>query len=145
MSVEKPLPVLKLGALKTDRVRQSEGEWIDIPDWPGVAFRVRSLSHPPYVFARDRLNRKLARLHPGNPGDAADQRRRDDERSRLHGELLAEHVLLEWRGFDMPYSAALAEDVLTDPTHEQFMANLTWAASRVGQGKAEFAEGLEKN
>ncbi len=136
---------LKLSSLKSDRARTDAGDWIEIPDWPGVAVRVRGLSHPAYVYARDQVNRRLARKHKGDAAGPAEMRQRDDERLRLNGEILAEHVLLDWRGFDEEYSAERALAMLSDPAMELLIGNVTWAAAQVGQAKAEFSEEQEKN
>ena len=129
---------VKLSSIASDIVREQEGDWIDYPDWPGVKFHVRSLNHPPYKTARDLLLQKMIRRNKGKPLQA-------ETMTVEQGRLYADHILLGWDGFDVPYSEDVARQDLTDPRHRNLVGAVEWCASRVGELDVEFVEDAEKN
>jgi len=129
---------VKLGSLKADLVKEADGEWIDIPDLPGVALKVRSVNFPAYKTARDLAVQRLARKHGKKPIP-------EKEMAEVSGRLFAEHLLLGWRGFDVDYTPELALEVLTDPAYRELRAHVEWAAAQVGHAEVEFVEDLAKN
>lgn len=130
---------VKLSSLRTDPNKRQDGEWIDIPDLPGVSFRVRGLTFKPYTVERDALVRRKLKSLNGKPWD-------NDERNAAFGALYAKHILLEWKGLDEPYSPDTASDCLTDPAYwENFGAYVEWAAGRVGGAQVEFEDDAAGN
>jgi hypothetical protein len=47
---------LKLSSIKISV--SDEGEWVDVPEWPGVRLKVRSINARDYVQARDLMVQK---------------------------------------------------------------------------------------
>src|SRR5690554_600289 len=90
----------------------TEGEWVgDIPDHPGVRFKVRARTYKPFVAAHDKLLRSYGRkVHNAL---------RSDGYKTAVGKLLAEHILLDWEnavksgGKAVKYKRDIAERVLT--------------------------------
>jgi len=135
----KPAKVLKLSSLKADRAREIEGEWIDAPELgEGVAFHVSSLHKPDYQTARDLLLQSFARDYKGKPVPP-------DVRDAAFGKLYAEHILHDWRGFDVGYTAELARETLSDPDHRRVINAVEACAAKVGVRDAEFVEVAAKN
>lgn len=130
--------VLKLDSLKTDIQKERTGDWIDFPDWPGVAFQVKSIEDPSFRIARDMLIRKLSRKHRGKPIPP-------DEFQAETGALFHKHILLGWRGLDTEFSDEIALEVLTDPAYRKVFAAVDWCANQVGDSEAEFVEDAAKN
>lgn len=95
-----------------DKVDLTSGEWIDdIEDNPGLRLKVRSQRYKFFKAAFDRVNRKA-----GKRGIS----------DKEFGELLADHILVDWdfkdadgplvlvdKGKPVPYSPELAKAVLT--------------------------------
>ncbi len=129
---------VKLESLKADLELESEGEWIDYPDWPGASFYVRSLETPAYKIARDMLVQKLVRRFKGKPIPP-------EVTSKEYGRLYAEHILRGWRGFDAKYTPDVAMQTLTDPAYRKMVAAVEWCAAQVGDAEVEFVEDAEKN
>jgi hypothetical protein len=130
---------IKLKSLAADLKKKAEGEWRDIPDLPGVRVNVRALNYMPYRTDRDAMNLRHGKQYP-------DGRVPDDVMAREFGSIVAEHLLLDWEGFDVPYSADVALETLTD---EAFSSTLTMyivaAAARVGEARVEFEDRAVKN
>jgi len=130
--------VLKLDSLKVDLNKERSGDWVDFPDWPGVMFHVKSVEAPDFRTARDHLLRKLSRKHKGKPIPP------DDLQQEI-GVLYSKHILLDWKGLDVPYSSDAASDILTDPSYRKVFAAIEWCANQVGDSDAEFIEDAAKN
>lgn len=129
---------VKLTSLAADLKKEAEGDFIDIPELPGVALKVRSLQTSAYAVARDVMTQKHRRKHQGKPVPPA-------EFSRDFGKLAADHLLVDWKGFDQPYSPELARELLTDESFRQLLNYTVWAAAKVGEAEIEFIEEAEKN
>jgi hypothetical protein len=129
---------VKLASLKSDLEREEAGDWIDYPDWPGVAFNVSSLHKPAYVMARDVLLQRLARQHKGKPVPVTVS-------SPKIGKLYAEHLLHGWRGLDVPYSPEVAMETLSDPAFRSIVNAVEYCAQQVSVIDAEWVEDAEKN
>lgn len=128
---------VKLSSLKSDSALQNEGEWVDVPEWPGVSLKVRSLQCRDFRLARDLLQQKLMRKLGRIPTSAE-----IDEQSP---KLYAKHLLRGWKGFDVEYSEDAAAEILQDPEHQPLREQIFWAASRVGDTDIEFMKEAEKN
>lgn len=126
---------IKLSSLKADLAQDAAGEWIEFPDWPGVAFKVSSIQLPAYVAARSMMLQKQSR----RGGVLL------DEASPDFGKLYARHLLHDWRGLDEAYSPAKAEAVLTDPEYRAVTQAVAWCATQAAAVDAEVAEDMEKN
>lgn len=129
---------VKLASLKADLAREAKGDWVEYPDWPGVAFNVSSLHLPAYQIQRDLLLQKLGRIHKGKPIPR-------DVLSKELGALYDKHILHGWRGLDVEYSRQTAAEVLTDPEFRNVVAAVEWCASKLSDIEAEFVEDAEKN
>ena len=131
-------PRVKLSSLRTDSALECNGDWVDALSIPGVAFNVRSINFPKYVLNRDLLLQRLRRQSGGKPIA------QDTLYTEL-GRLYAEHILLDWRGFDEPYSRATAMQTLTDPEFRDVVMAVETAAGQVGQSQIEFISDAAKN
>lgn len=129
---------VKLGSLKVDLKRESEGEWVPIPDLPGVKLKVRSFNYGPYKMANSVMLQRLARKYGRDPVP-------DDVKSKEVGKLYADHLLLGWEGFDVDYSPETALATLTDPAFRELLNHVDYAAFRVGAAEVEFIEGAAGN
>lgn len=121
---------LKLTSLS----RPTDGEWIAAQDLEGVEFKVRPLHYGPFVMALQLATARLMRKYPG------DRRAPPDETERLNGELYADHLLIDWRGFDEPYSAEVARKYLVDPDYQALRNEVRFAATVASRPQAEFVE-----
>lgn len=115
-------------------VNVNDGDWVgDIPNHPGVRFRVRSSAYKPFSAGHDRLIRSF--------GKRASQAHTTKEYQEGIGKLLAEHILLDWEnavsrgGEQQPYDKELALQVLTSVDErgmgKTFRDAVTYAASTV--------------
>ena len=131
-------PRVRLSSLRADSALERNGDWVDAMSIPGVAFNVRSINFPRYTVARDLLLQRLRRQSGGKPIA------QDTLYTEL-GRLYAEHILLDWRGFDVPYSRETAMQTLTDPEYRDVVMAVETAAGQVGQSQIEFCEDAAKN
>lgn len=65
--------------------------------------------------------------------------------ARELGRVYADHILLEWEGFDVPYTPEAARETLTDPAFRALVNHVDYAADRVSQLEIEFTEQAAKN
>jgi len=124
---------VKFGSLKADIAKEQAGDWVPIPELPGVEFKVKSFNDPAYRVARDLLIQKMARKHGKRPAPP-------DETESAFGKLYARHILLDWRGFDVEYSAGVALEALGDPAYRDLRRHVEYAASQVGETDIQFEE-----
>lgn len=129
---------VKLSSLAADLALEARGDWVDYPEWPGVAFNVSSLQKPAYVTERDLMLQRLTRRYRGKAPPPA-------EIASEVGRLYCKHILHGWRGLDVEYSAEKAIEVLTDPAYRAVTAAVEWCAGQVAQLEVEFVEDAEKN
>lgn len=134
---------VKLGSLKADERRVNEGDWVEIPDLPdgeggSCAFKVRGFSYGPYQAENSIVRGKWARRYENRqepvPPEIA---------TRDIARLYAKYLLLDWRGFDEPYSPQLAEEMLASPG--EFFGHVLYAIQQVSRTEAEFTEDAGKN
>jgi hypothetical protein len=136
---------IKLSSIKADIVKEMEGEWIDIPDIPGIAFLLRSSHYPPFVTAKAQAIRKLMAANGGTEIIP------EKDLSRANASLFVEHLLLDWRGFAedddtaIEYTAERALQILSDPGFRELNRHIGWAADQVGKAQVEFVEAAAKN
>lgn len=129
---------VKLASLKSDLAREEAGDWIEYPEWPGVAFNVSSLHKPAYVIARDMLLQRLARQHKGKPVPVTVS-------SPKVGKLYAEHLLHGWRGLDVKYTPDVALATLSDPEYRSLVNAIEWCAGQVSAIDVEYMDEAEGN
>jgi len=141
MSTESDAPTtsrVRLSSLRADSALERNGDWVDAMSIPGVAFKVRSINVASYTLHRDLLLQRLRRQSGGKPVA------QDTLYTEL-GRLYAEHILLDWRGFDVPYSRETAMQTLTDPEFRDVVMAVETAAGQVGQSVIEFLDTESKN
>lgn len=129
---------IKLTSLKADLDREEQGDWIDIPDCPGLRLQVRSIESPSYVIPRDQLVQKWVRKYGRKPIPR-------DVRSQGLGRLYAEQILLGWEGLEEQYSRERALEVLTDPAYRVFLGYVEYAAAQLAEIDMEFVDEAIKN
>ena len=114
-----------------------DGTWEDCPSIPGVSFLVRPVDHPAFAIAREHHMQRLRRSH-GNyiPPDVA---------STVLGQIVAEHLLLDWRGFDEAYTKARAAELLSDPSFSELTTGVLECAKAAATAKLEYVEAVAKN
>jgi hypothetical protein len=124
---------VKFKSLASDTRLEEEGDWIEIPDLPGVSLKVRSFNFAAYRIERDQLIQRNARKYQRKPMPP-------DENEIQFGKLYAKFILLDWKGFDLPYSMDEARAALTDPAFRDLRRHVEYAASQVAQAEVEFVE-----
>ncbi|MER8540244.1 hypothetical protein NKH17_12395 [Mesorhizobium sp. M1334] len=143
---------VKLGSLAADLTKEREGDWIEPKEWPGLnpekpyeqvplpglSFLTRSINYPPYATAYQAELEKLRQAYPSGTIPA-------DVQAKAEGKLAIEHLLLGWRGLDVPYSADIVGSVLVAEEHRVIRAMVRWCAGIVGKRKVEFEEAASKN
>lgn len=129
---------IKIASLKADLAKEAAGDWIEYPDWPGVAFNVRSLNSPAYTTARDIMIQRFRRKYPRKAPPA-------NEMIEEAGKIYCKHILFGWRGFDVEYTPEVALEMLTDPAYRAIVAAVEWCAGQVAQLDIEFVEDATPN
>jgi hypothetical protein len=124
---------VKFASLASDLKKEDDGDWIEIPDLPGVSLKVRSFNFGPYRIARDQLIQRTARKYGRKPVPP-------EENEIEFGKMYAQYLLLDWKGFDIDYSAAAAREALSDPAFRDLRRHVEYAASQVAQAEVEFVE-----
>lgn len=135
--------MLILSSIKRDLTVEDEGAWIDIPEWPGVKFKVRSINSKSYMIARDMLVQSLTRKLGRIPTGA--------EMEPSLGRLIATHLLRGWEGIadddkkPIEYTPQVGIEYLTNEELRELEHQVVWAATRVGDRDAEFTVAAIKN
>jgi|GEM_PF-1073219 len=131
---------IRLESLRSDGDKETGGDWVAVPELPGVELKVRSFNYPPYRIARDQLMAKIVRKYK-----RVKSVERDAEAERGFGELYATHILLDWRGLDIDYTPARALEEMTHPQARVLRAAVEYCANIVGEPDIEFLEDAAKN
>jgi len=124
------------------------GEWVgDIPNHPGVRFKVRSRNFKPFNVAHDALLRSF--------GKKATQAHNSPAYQKAAGELLAKHILLDWenavqvKGKPAKHDLDLAMKILTSVDErgmgQTFRDCVAYAAGIVADGHLSIAEDIAGN
>jgi hypothetical protein len=130
---------VKLKSLRANLERENAGDWIAAPDiGPGVEFKVRGINFPEFRALRDREAKRLAAQYGSEPIP-------EHEADAATGRLLAEHILLDWKGFDEPYTKDMASDMLKDPAYRELRQAVVSCAVRITEVKVQFTEEAAKN
>ncbi len=129
---------VKLNSIKADLTRETKGDWVEYPDWPGVSFNVSSLLLPAYRIDRELLGQRLSRQYKGKPIPP-------EVATTEVGKLYHKHILHGWRGFDVEYSRDAAGEMLPDPEYRNLVAAIEWCSAKVSDVDVEFIEDAAKN
>lgn len=129
---------VKLGSLRADLARVRDGDWIDIPDLPGVRLLVRGFGYGPYQQQKSLIEMRWVRKYGRDPVPP-------EVAYRANAQLYADHILLGWEGFDTPYTAETALETLLDPAFHELHEHIRYAGAKVGITQAEFLADAEKN
>jgi hypothetical protein len=137
---------VKLSELKVNSARAEKGAWVgDIPEMPGVRFKVRGFNN-----ADDKkiVTREMEKI-------PARRRRRgrinDDEQKAILNIRIKECLLTDWDGLigdndqPVPFSAEMLDTFLTDPDYAKLRDGIVWAISIVAEDDAEANEADAKN
>lgn len=131
---------IKLSSLAVSSTEDGTWEFSKeaFPDDPEVSFKVRPISYPAFTIARDQMQQRLKRQHGGKtiPPHVM---------SPALGKLVAEHLLLDWKGFDQDYSKELALNLLTDTEFSQLLSAVIEAAIAAATAKVEYTDDVAKN
>ena len=114
-----------------------DGTWEDCPSIPGVSFLVRPVDHPAFAIAREHHMQRLRRMHGNFTPPAAS--------AAVLGQIVAEHLLLDWRGFDEPYARERAIELLSDPSFSELTTGVLECAKAAATAKLEYVEAVAKN
>lgn len=135
---------LKLSSVKSERKRIESGDWIEYTPWASLdgkvkpRFRVRGISSSDFVKATSDLIKEFATKCRGDTIP-------DDIAYRRNAELTAEYLLIDWDGFDEPYSVDRATELLVDRDYEKLHEAVRWCAQRLEQISTEFTDDAVKN
>ncbi len=136
---------MRLRDMAIDPNAIEQGEWVgDLPGLEGVRVLVRGIGNAEYR----RLNTKLMRKVSPQESVAGLSPERSDA---IMTQLLAETVLLGWEGIEdddgqpLVYSRETATRLLGDPAMRRFRDAVSFAATTVGERRAEQQEADAKN
>lgn len=133
---------VKLGSLRADIRRETDGDWVEIPDLPGVALKVRSFAYGPFQMQKSIVEGKWNRRYGRDPVPI-------EVSLPENGKLYAQHILVDWRGLvdddGKPVPIEQAEDILSDPAFRELHEHIRYAGTKLAQIEAEFVEDAAKN
>lgn len=133
---------VKLGSLRADLKRETDGDWVDIPDLPGLRLKVRGAGYGPYQMAKSIVEGRWTRRYGRDPVPV-------DTMLRENGKLYAEHILLDWDGIvddsGAPVPIAQAPEILPDPAFRQLHEHVRYAMQRVADTEAQFIDDVAGN
>ncbi|MEQ1952481.1 hypothetical protein [Mesorhizobium sp. CN2-181] len=121
--------MIELKKIAVDIEAEREGRWVRYPDWEGVWFHVRGLQLPAYQTHKDRVERAFA-------PKAKDSDKDKQDRYAAKAEVIGQHLLLGWHGFDTPYVAAEAKARLADTSYRELLGAVVWCAAQVSASPA---------
>ena len=132
---------MKLSAVKIDSARLETGAWVgDIPEMGDLRLQVRGLSNEDAVKLRGKLVDAVPKAQKMN--GRVDPDIAEDITTRV----LAETVLLGWDGLTddddvaIPFTAAKALEILSDPDMAMFKGAVLYAAGTLAEAKGEALE-----
>jgi hypothetical protein len=146
---------IKLESITSDTTAEREGAWIPINEWPGLKpdkpwemtptpgleFYVKSINDPSYKLALQKHAEAMEQEKVKYPDGIVPF----DIRDAGEGKLIAENLLLGWKGFDETYSKDVAAKLLPRPAAKPIRDMITFCASKVGKRQIEFIEEAVKN
>lgn len=133
-----------LSKVRRDTHREDDGAWMPVPELIDPAtgevpdLLVRGNNYVPFQNALSAMNAKQARRGPNAPPPDAKQMHRD------FGRIVAQHLLLDWRGIAEPFSRDLAEELCCryDSPLQTYVTN---CAREVAEVQMEFDSAAAKN
>lgn len=133
---------LELSSIKRDLSTEDEGQWVEIPEWPGIRLKVRSIQSRDYQIQRGLLEQKLQKALGRQPTAP--------EWEPGLGKLIARYLLRGWEGFlldgkPLEYTAEIALAMFADRQWSGLEMQVVWASTRVGDRDAEFTQDAIKN
>jgi hypothetical protein len=135
---------LRLSSLRADLKRENEGDWVEIPDFPGLKLKVRSFNYGPFVTAKSLVDQRNQRRYFSKRKDAP-----PEELYELNARLYLDHILLDWDGLDgddgKPVPFAKAEEILLDPAFRVLHDGIRYAGLLLSQVDADYIEDVRKN
>lgn len=135
---------VKITSVRRDHKREDEGGWQSVPEMidPDTGeipeFLVRGNNYVPFQNSLAMMNAKQQRRGINAPQLSTDQ---------LHkelGRIVAQHLLLDWRGIAEPYSRDLALEVCCDYT-SPVQGYVLSCAREVAEVSMEFENSVSKN
>ncbi|AEI71104.1 hypothetical protein [EBPR siphovirus 3] len=128
---------LKLSSIRADLERERAGDWVD-SRWQGddgkkTRFRVSAKTKPSFKIKSDQLFKKLARTYKDGVIP-------DDVLTPAIGKLLAEELLHDWEGIDVPYSRETALEYMTDPAYRELVSEVEYCCNKLAQVDIAFVE-----
>lgn len=132
---------MDIARLKTDPAREDEGVWVEVGD--GASLKLARIGNRRYREATQRRFKPYRRaLRAGTLSEATSE--------QLMAEVLAETVLLDWRGLmdrgtPVPYSVDQAKAVLCDPAYREFRDLVVELAGDMQSYREADLEDAEKN
>lgn len=122
---------MKLFDIAQKQRRIEDGGWVgDIPQLPGVRFKVKGIGNKEWRLLRHKLNNETRRSTPENE-------------EAVTTELVLRTLLMDWSGFENPdgteliYSRERAEQLLSDPDYSIVRDGVMYAATKIAAEPAE--------
>lgn len=131
---------MKLSQIKINPAAEENGRWMDANGLYGVAVKVRGLNNSAARAARTKIQEGFAR-----------KKMSDAEADRAQVELIADTILIDWRGVENDDGTALICDreakiaILSNPEMRLFREAVLLAASLVGEDELAAKEQDAKN
>ena len=131
---------MKLSQIKINPAAEENGRWMDANGLYGVAVKVRGLNNSAARAARTKIQEGFAR-----------KKMSDAEAERAQVELIADTILIDWRGVENDDGTALICDreakitILSNPEMRLFREAVLLAASLVGEDELAAKEQDAKN
>lgn len=131
---------MKLSQIKINPAAEENGRWMDANGLYGVQVKVRGLNNSAARAARTKIQEGFAR-----------KKMSDAEAERAQVELIADTILIDWRGVENDDGTALICDreakiaILSNPEMRLFREAVLLAASLVGEDELAAKEQDAKN
>lgn len=134
---------MDLNRFKADTTLEDEGVWVPIDTDGGAELKVARIGNRRY---RETMARRLKPYRRAIRAGTLD----DSVTERITAEVLAETVLLDWRGLErdgqnLPYSASTAAELLKDAGYKDFRDLIVEMASDLENYRERDLEEAEKN
>lgn len=135
---------MKLSSVEIDVDKESQGDWIESPEFPGVWAKVRSIRNPDFRRAYQQEMRKARRRYGNQPIPI-------EVEDRIMARLMVDHVIIDVTGLEddqdkpIQYDRQTGLEWLGDPKYRPIADFLSWAASTVGESLDEEMEDDAKN
>jgi hypothetical protein len=129
---------LKLSSLAIDVKRETDGEWFDIAQFPGLRLKLRGFGYGPYLKAKSIVEGRWVRKYGRDPVPPEIQ-------YRENGKLYSDFILVGWDGLDEAYSQDRGLEILQDPGYRWLHDEIRFYAGKIAEVDAEFVEDSAKN